>query len=62
VNETTFHCANPYCQAPLGADHVILLTTMHMRRFCTVECIAVGKKAHDEEIWRELVAGQEQEE
>jgi hypothetical protein len=45
-----FRCANQRCNKPLEADHVIMLTTMHMRRFCCVECIAEGQRAHIERI------------
>ena len=45
-----FNCANLKCRKPLGQDHVTLLTTTHLRRFCDVECITEGKQA-----WNELV-------
>jgi hypothetical protein len=59
MNETSkaFVCANLNCQKELKIDHVILLTTMHMRRFCSVECITEGQIAHYEnlaqEVWQE---------
>jgi hypothetical protein len=52
----SFHCANPGCARLLTADHVILLTTMHMRRFCCVECIAEGKRAADAAIYDKALA------
>lgn len=48
--EPLFHCANARCRAPLSTDHVIMLTTKHMRRFCSVECIAEGQQAEYERI------------
>jgi hypothetical protein len=33
------NCENPFCNDPLRADHVTLVTTGHVRRFCTVECL-----------------------
>lgn len=42
-----FRCANLECCEVVGRDHVTLITTAHMRRFCSVECITVGKRAHD---------------
>ncbi|MFD1083452.1 hypothetical protein [Micromonospora andamanensis] len=42
-----FRCANVECCEALGRDHVTLITTAHMRRFCSVECIAAGQRAHD---------------
>jgi hypothetical protein len=53
---TLFHCANLRCGRPLGVDHVILLTTMHMRRFCSVECIHEGQEAAYEKAYQEVVA------
>ena len=40
-----FKCANRKCGRELTRDHVIMITTMHMRRFCSVECIAEGQRA-----------------
>jgi hypothetical protein len=48
--ETLFRCANARCRALLAADHVTLVTTAHVRRFCSVECIAEGQQAHHEAI------------
>jgi hypothetical protein len=45
---TPFVCANILCRAPLGVDHVTLVTTMHVRRFCTVECITEGQRVQRE--------------
>jgi hypothetical protein len=41
------NCTNPACRKPLGVDHVTLVTTAHVRRFCSVECIEPSRKAHD---------------
>jgi hypothetical protein len=35
-------CENPRCGCVLEIDHVTLLTTEHVRRFCTVDCVAIG--------------------
>ncbi len=51
-----FTCANSRCRAPLGVDHVVMITTAHMRRFCCVECIAEGNEAHMDEILRSVPA------
>jgi len=40
-----FNCANLNCRRELGQDPVILITTAHMRRFCSVECITDGQAA-----------------
>lgn len=45
-----FRCANPNCGAELGVDHVTLITTAHIRRFCCVECIAAGNEANMQAI------------
>jgi hypothetical protein len=42
----TVRCANAKCRQPLTVDHVTLITTAHVRRFCSVECIAEGHRAH----------------
>ena len=47
---TVFTCANSRCRAALGVDHVTLVTTVHVRRFCSVECIAEGQQAHCERL------------
>jgi hypothetical protein len=44
--EDPFRCANLECCDALGRDHVTLITTAHVRRFCSVECIAAGQRAH----------------
>lgn len=44
------HCANPACRRPLAVDHVTLVTTAHVRRFCSVDCIADGQRAIREAI------------
>jgi hypothetical protein len=46
-----YRCANLNCRQPLGHDHVVLLTTAHLRRFCSVECIAAGQKAWQDAIY-----------
>ena len=42
---TAFTCANAKCQADLGEDYVALITTTHVYRFCSAECIAEGRQA-----------------
>lgn len=37
------------CGKELHVDHVIMLTTKHMRRFCSVECIILGRNKWLEE-------------
>lgn len=41
-----FRCSNLECCEALGRDHVTLITTAHVRRFCSVECVAAGQRAH----------------
>jgi len=43
-------CENPKCPNHLEIDHVTLVTTCHVRRFCSVECIAESQKAHLDDI------------
>lgn len=45
-----FTCANLRCKRTLGRDHVTLVTTAHMRRFCSVLCITEGQRAWHERI------------
>jgi len=45
-----FRCANLACRVDLGADHVTLVTTCHVRRFCSVECITEGHRLVLDEI------------
>lgn len=33
------NCVNPRCKAELEADHVLLVTTTKIRRFCHVGCL-----------------------
>jgi len=40
-----FNCANLNCRRRLEVDHVTLITTTHMRRFCSVDCIVEGQTA-----------------
>lgn len=41
------YCTNPSCREPLGVDHVQLVTTGHVRRFCSVECIEPSRQAFE---------------
>jgi hypothetical protein len=43
--EDPFRCANIECCEELGRDHVTLVTTAQVRRFCSVDCIAAGQLA-----------------
>jgi hypothetical protein len=43
-----FTFANMNCRRSLEDDHVTVITTTHMRRFCSVDCVAEGLVA-----WRE---------
>lgn len=52
----THVCANTRCRRPLGVDHVTMTTTVHLRRFCSVECIIDGFEAHREQIYAEAAA------
>ncbi|WP_141581275.1 hypothetical protein [Actinomadura sp. WMMA1423] len=45
-----FACANLQCRKPLDRDHVTLVTTAHMRRFCSVLCITEGQVAWHERL------------
>jgi len=38
-------CENTRCGRKLAVDHVTLVTTAHVRRFCCVECIHEGQQA-----------------
>jgi hypothetical protein len=57
-SEDNWHCTNPKCQLPIGVDHVTLVTTCHVRRFCSVECIAESQKAHYDQIMNDVIAGE----
>jgi hypothetical protein len=48
INSTAFafRCINPRCQAVLGPDHVLMVTTCHQRRFCSVECLTESHRIH----------------
>jgi hypothetical protein len=46
----SFNCENPFCAEELSADHVTLITTAHLRRFCTVECL-VESHHHAIDVW-----------
>jgi len=46
------NCANLRCRSQLSVDHVTLLTTVHMRRFCSVECIVEGQMAWLDQLKR----------
>lgn len=39
-----YRCENPKCFERLYADHVTLITTAHVRRFCTVDCLVASWK------------------
>jgi hypothetical protein len=43
-SENHRRCANPGCRRELAVDHVTLVTTCHVRRFCSVDCISEGHK------------------
>ena len=43
-------CANPACRTKLDVDHITLITTAHVRRFCSVECIEPSRLAHEDEL------------
>ena len=32
-------CENPECAVFLDADHITLITTHHVRRFCSMKCV-----------------------
>lgn len=42
---SVMRCANAACAQLLDVDHVTLVTTCHVRRFCCVECIAEGQRS-----------------
>ena len=46
-------CDNARCKRQLAVDHVTLITTAHVRRFCCVECIAEGQQAALDAIMEE---------
>jgi hypothetical protein len=54
------NCANLRCRRQLSKDHVTLLTTTHMRRFCSVECIIEGQKAWYDQL-KSVPAGDDHE-
>ena len=39
-----YRCENPNCYERLYVDHVTLVTTAHVRRFCTVDCLVESWK------------------
>lgn len=47
-------CENPACDRPLRVDHVVLVTTKHVRRFCSVECIHESQQIHEQRIWESV--------
>lgn len=47
-----FTCANLRCKRELGRDHVTLITTAHMRRFCSVLCITEGQAAWQDSLYQ----------
>lgn len=49
-------CANNRCTVPLNVDHVTLVTTGHVRRFCSVECVAEGHEAHMQQEFDAIAA------
>ena len=52
-----FVCANLLCAAPLDVDHVVLITTVHVRQFCSVECIHEGQEARYDALLRSSWTG-----
>lgn len=44
-------CANLRCLQQLTRDHVVMTTSAHLRRFCSVECIGEGQQAWTETIY-----------
>ena len=47
---TFLRCANRMCRSSLKVDHVTLVTTGHVRRFCGVECITEGQEANIKQV------------
>jgi hypothetical protein len=45
-----FRCANTRCGEALDVDHVTLVTTTHVRRFCSMRCVVEGHLAHVEAL------------
>jgi hypothetical protein len=45
-----WRCENPFCNEPLTPDHVTLITTGHVRRFCEVECL-IESHHHAIDVW-----------
>lgn len=45
-------CDNARCREPAG--DVVLITTAHVRWFCSVECVAKGQGAHVDAIMAEV--------
>ena len=43
-------CENPRCGIDLHTDHVTLITTKHVRRFCSVECLSESAHLHEDLI------------
>lgn len=50
-------CENPSCDVELGVDHVTLITTAHVRRFCSVECIAISQVIHHDRLFNAAIKG-----
>lgn len=45
-------CENPLCHEALKVDHVTVITTAHVRRFCDLECVVCSV----EECWRSILS------
>jgi len=37
--DEAYRCENPLCHEALKVDHVTVITTAHVRRFCDLECV-----------------------
>jgi hypothetical protein len=49
-----FECENSACGRKLSVDHITVVTTFHVRRFCTMECVVEGFQNHRAALLREV--------
>ena len=54
-------CENENCKHLLSADHVIVVTTKHVRRFCCLECVVEGFELHMDKLIKARMAEAEAE-
>jgi hypothetical protein len=48
--EEIVRCENENCKNLLSADHVSVVTTQHVRRFCSMECVVESFQLHMDKL------------